>query len=69
MDYESKQPFLAPNSHSFTPTPVPGDSLILNAASTHYYEKHSATSTAVGRSAALVTSSDRWSKRERELRR
>ena len=66
---ERRLAFLAPISHSFPSTPVPGDGLVLDVASTHYYEKYSATSTTVGQSVALITinSSDRW-RNEREVR-
>ena len=65
---EIRQTFFASISHFFLSTPpVPGDGLVLDVTSTHYYEKYSSTSTTVGRSVALViiNSSDRWRKRER----
>ena len=66
---EIRQAVLLPTSRSFPFSPVPGDELVLDVVSAHYYEKHSSTSTTTaGRSVALITinSSDRWSKGERD---
>ena len=64
---EIRQTFLAHISHCFLSTPVSGYGLVLDVASTHYYEEHGATFTTVDRSVALITinSKDRWRKRER----
>ena len=62
MNHELRQPLLAPTSHSSPSTPFPRDRLVLDVASTHYYEKHNMMSTTVDRSVALITVSDRWSK-------
>ena len=62
-----RQAFLVPTYHCFPSTSVPGDGLVLDVASTHYYVEHSVASTTIGRSVDLITIniSDRWRKRER----
>ena len=53
---EKRQAFLALISHFFPSTSVLGGyGLVLVAASTHYHERHSTTSTMVSQSVALVT--------------
>ena len=52
---EIRQAFFALIYHPFPSTSVPGDGFVLDVASPHYCEKHSATSTTtVGRFVALI---------------
>ena len=65
---ETRQSLLAPISHSFPSTLVPGDGLVLDVAETHYYENIARRLPRSVGPLALITinSSDRRRKRERE---